>query len=320
MKGMKKMIQHFKMDRNAAVSKTAAAKANWLILTDTTSQERREIIREFALPKDIFSGSEAPEEVSRLEKINPQQGDKTYSLVLTNLSSQRKYSIEQRLEPITFIFSPEYVITYIPHESNFHRRLLKKYGDRIHSTETLIAYACLMIYSHYVAELLAIKKTIDKLDQAARKTTENDALTKLADTERLLVYLDHTLSDQKETLNQLLEKEEFVLNLNNEKLLFDVKQRERHANKLVKIYRDLLETVGGLFSDMMSNNLNHLMKYLDSAALIISIPALVAGLWGMNVGGMPGEKSSIAFLLVIGLSIVLAIAAAFYLSKKDFSR
>lgn len=40
---------------------------------------------------------------------------------------------------------------------------------------------------------------------------------------------------------------------------------------------------------MMDNNLNHIMKYLDSAALIISVPALFAGIWGMNTGGLPGK-------------------------------
>lgn len=54
-----------------------------------------------------------------------------------------------------------------------------------------------MLYTHYIEELLEIKKDIDELDVAARKTTENDALFKLADTERKIVYLDHTLADQK---------------------------------------------------------------------------------------------------------------------------
>lgn len=48
---------------------------------------------------------------------------------------------------------------------------------------------------------------------------------------------------------------------------------------MIEIYRDLLESIGDLFNGMMDNNLNHIMKYLDSAALIISVPALFAGIW-----------------------------------------
>lgn len=66
--------------------------------------------------------------------------------------------------------------------------------------------------------------------------------------------------------------------LNDKKLLYNIKLRQVHAEELITISRDLLETVGGLFSDMMDNNLNHLMKYLDFAALIILIPALILGI------------------------------------------
>ena len=40
---------------------------------------------------------------------------------------------------------------------------------------------------------------------------------------------------------------------------------------------------------MMDSHLNHLMKYLDSAALVIAVPALISGIWGMNVGGLTGK-------------------------------
>ncbi len=77
---------------------------------------------------------------------------------------------------------------------------------------------------------------------------------------------------------------------------------------MILIYRDLLESIGDLFNGMMDNHLNHLMKYLDSAALIISVPAMIAGVWGMNTGGLPGKNSTLGFLLVVIASIVIAAA------------
>ena len=41
---------------------------------------------------------------------------------------------------------------------------------------------------------------------------------------------------------------------------------------------------------MMDSHLNHLMKYLDSAALVIAVSALISGIWGMNVGGLTGKE------------------------------
>ncbi|WP_282100217.1 hypothetical protein [Lactiplantibacillus pentosus] len=39
----------------------------------------------------------------------------------------------------------------------------------------------------------------------------------------------------------------------------------------------------------------------------------------MNTGGLPGEDSPMTFMIVIGLSAVLAIVAGVHLKNKDFS-
>lgn len=69
---------------------------------------------------------------------------------------------------------------------------------------------------------------------------------------------------------------------------------------------------------MMDNHLNNLMKYLDSIALIISIPSLISGIWGMNVGGLPGKDNEFGFLWVILFGAALAIISALLLRKKNY--
>jgi magnesium transporter len=286
---MNDVIQHFEIS-NQHIQEVSPGKGNWLVLKDTTKEEQEEIIKNYRLPQNIFVGGNHAEEVSRLEPLENTALNNSYALGVTNLSAEKKEQIEERLEPL------------------------------IHTFAELISYGIYMLYTHYIEELLEIKKDIDELDVAARKTTENDALFKLADTERKIVYLDHTLADQKSTLNGLWENESFIQDLNDSKLVYDIQLHQKHAEKLIHIYRDLLETVGGLFTDMMDNNLNHLMKYLDSAALIISIPALISGIWGMNTGGLPGKGSSIGFFMVVGVAVLLAIIVAVHLNRKDFSK
>lgn len=49
---------------------------------------------------------------------------------------------------------------------------------------------------------------------------------------------------------------------------------------MIHVYTDLLNSISGLFTAMMDSHLNHLMKYLDSVALILAIPTLISGIWG----------------------------------------
>lgn len=177
-----------------------------------------------------------------------------------------------------------------------------------------------MIYSHYIQELRKIKEVIDALDDDARETTKNEALDRLANTERVVIFLDHTLQEQKETLQTFFEETKFSEQLSDTKLRYEINLRQKYAEKMVRLYRDLLENVGGLFSDMMSNNLNHLMKFLDSAALVVSVPAMIAGIWGMNTGGLPGEDSNLGFFAVSAGAMFLAILTAIYLRNKKYSK
>ncbi|MGX7164260.1 magnesium transporter CorA family protein [Enterococcus massiliensis] len=313
------MIEYYKLNA-AGTLKSDAAEANWVNVQNLSEDEIKDIAEKYDLPIDLFAGIDEPEEVSRVEHLQSEKLGEVYSLVVLNLSDQTEQSIESRLHPISFVVAEKMLLTYSCRDSDFIPSMIAKYSREFNCFEQVIAYSLLSIYDHYLIDLEEIKVRIDQLDKAARKTTENQELFNLADTTRDIVYIDHTLQDQDETLTYLWEKTKFLEKIDNPELVYDVQLRHRQVNKLIAIYRDLLEAIGGLFTDMMDNNLNHLMKYLDSAALVISIPALVSGIWGMNTGGLPGKGSQVGFWVVIVLSVILAVIAAVHLSKKDFTK
>lgn len=293
--------------------------SNWLVIDSSNTKEIEQVIKKYELPQDIFVGVSYPEEVSRMEELTGTSLNQPISLVLLNLSNEKE-TIEKRLTPISFVYSNDLLISCVDKKTDFFVRLIEKYGQVINTFEKAIAYSILEIYTHFVKELKVMKKKIDALDKEARKTTENEELYKQADLEREIVYIDHTLRDQKATLDQLWKSESFVKKLTDDGLLYDIQLRQRQAEKMILIYRDLLESIGDLFNGMMDNHLNHFMKYLDSAALIISIPALIAGIWGMNTGGLPGERSGLGFLFVLIGSIVAAGIVGYHLYRKDYTK
>ena len=71
------------------------------------------------------------------------------------------------------------------------------------------------------------------------------------------------------------------------------------------------------YASIISNNLNVVMKVLASITLLVSIPSLIAAFWGMNTG-VPFEGESWGFWVVIGISVVVCIAAGIVLWKKRF--
>jgi magnesium transporter len=315
------MFSYYFVDEKGVVE-TDEGNCNWLIVDGSDDKALGELIQKFHLPDDTFTGSTYPEEVSRIEYLTETNLNDPLLIALIDLE-KTDGQIEDRLKPVVHIISDGLMITCRDSQhskSNFIEDLLEAYGPSLISFEKILMYSILTIYNHFVDELKTMKKQIDQLDGAARKTTENEELLKQATLERNIVYIDHTLRDQKSTMEELWEDENFTSRLGEGNLLYDVHLRQRQAQKMIVIYRDLLESIGDLFNSMMDNNLNHLMKYLDSAALILSVPALIAGLWGMNTGGMPGERSGWGFFFVILGAIVTTVLVGWYLSRKDYSK
>ena len=312
------MIHYYCIDQGIQATENKEA-ANWLQLQSPSKGEVQAIIDKFQLPADIFIASERPDEVARLEHIDSLGPDRFYELVIFNINPKDSLPMEEQIQPISFIFSDKVLITCSNQDSDIMDVLLTNYQDQVTSIESFILYAILHIYRLFIEQLDILKSDIDVLDQNARKTMSAQELFTLADTERELVFIDHTLKDQALAMATLWKEEAFINRVQNPSLIYDVKLAQRHADKLVNIYRDLLQSIGGLFSDMMSHRLNLLMKFLNSAALILSIPTLISGIWGMN-SQVPGEGTTEGFYLVVIIGAICTFLFALYLKHKDFTK
>lgn len=311
------MIHYYSVDEKG-LQKSSTASGNFWFYNQPTNNEIAALCAEFELPEDLFDGLHHPEEVSRLEVMHTDRHGTVAAAVFLDLERVAETTIEKRLKPIIMFLTEEKLVMATFGNDHLPKKLLRQ-AQPIQTLEQVMATCILVMYTEYVKELRRLKKDIDHLDQAARKTTENEELYRLADLERSVVYLEKTLENQKETLQQLHELSGYTEKVADVRLIRLIRVKQQQAEKMAAIYRELIETIGGLFSDMMDNHLNHLMKYLDSATLIISVPTLIAGLWGMNTGGLPGHDSELGFLLMTVFSLLCGIAAAVHLKIKDYS-
>lgn len=311
------MIKYYAISANGTQLTNDPTSAQWIRLQDPSQEEIYEIIDTYKLPDGLFIMEDYPDEVSRYEKIYSQDHDSLAELVLFNLNHDEHLPMEDQLQPISFIFSENFVISCANQGSETIDTFLDENHHHIYSVELFIIHIIHFIYHHFAFELDTMKRVIDRLDQNARVTTKNEELFLLADTERELVYLDHTLEDQALALKNLWNDEAFIQRANNPSLVYDVKLVQRHVDKKIRIYRDLLKSIGGLFSDIMSNRLNNLMKYLDTLGLIISIPTLISGIWGMN-NHVPGQDTTQGFWAVMIFAAIVTIVFSLFIKNKKF--
>ena len=87
---------------------------------------------------------------------------------------------------------------------------------------------------------------------------------------------------------------------------------------MANVYTNILSSTLDAFASIISNNLNNVMKRLTSITIILSLPALVAGIYGMNVD-IPYQHTPHAFYIPIILSLIVSVVIAGYFMKKNGS-
>lgn len=314
------MEKSFKINHQG-ITESDDETSNLLIYTDVTSESEKTFLNKYDLPKDVFYFDNISPIAPRYEKIQNKQLGETIIFVFTNIVQPDKNSvdIEERLETHVFVLGEEQMFWFIKNSnSNLASEVIEKYQTAIISLESVILYAGLQAYTHFTNELMEQKERIDNLNQQADHTTSNRILLEVTETERNLVMLEHTIDTQEEAFQHLLKDENFLRKLDNPQLVHDIEWYNRQVKNLVHVYKDLFDAVSSLFTDIVSNNLNLLMKFLSSLSLILAASSLIAGLWGMNTGGLPFEEHGFGTYIMLLVAFLAGLAMYLFLKNQKF--
>ena len=136
--------------------------------------------------------------------------------------------------------------------------------------------------------------------------------------EKSLVYFTTSLRSNEVVLEKLLKSERIKKYPEDEDLLEDVIVENRQAIEMSNIYSGILSGMMDAFASVISNNLNIVMKFLAVMTIVLSVPAIIFGAYGMNVNaaGMPLANSPFGFLAIVLISLGVSVAVAIFLAKK----
>jgi magnesium transporter len=135
--------------------------------------------------------------------------------------------------------------------------------------------------------------------------------------QKSLVYFVTALRSN-ELLMMKLERTNFLgLDEDERELLNDLIIDTSQALEMANIYTNILTSTLDAFASIISNNLNAVMKRLTSITIVLSLPALVAGIYGMNVE-IPFMHSPHAFYIPVILSLLVSFLLSWYFMKRKW--
>jgi magnesium transporter len=169
-------------------------------------------------------------------------------------------------------------------------------------------------YLKYLKQMNAMMNAAeDRLEQKM----DNDELMRTMGLGKFLIYFITSLKGNMTVLTRL--KKRLRTLPHDDDLMDDVEIETQQAIDTAEIYNNILERQQETYSSIIGNNLNRIMKTLTVVTILLMIPTVVAGYYGMNVPNRM-EDWWLGFPFAIAISLLLMAIGYLFIRHSKFFR
>jgi magnesium transporter len=133
---------------------------------------------------------------------------------------------------------------------------------------------------------------------------------------RDLLNLRRVIAPERDALLVLSRQEIHLFDRKVAVYFQDVYDHVVRVTDAIDIYQDLLTNALESYLSLVSNNLNQVMKTLTSLTVILVVPTLIAGIYGMNFENMPELKWEFGYPFALSLMAFSVGALFVYFRRK----
>lgn len=146
---------------------------------------------------------------------------------------------------------------------------------------------------------------------------ESDDIAILTKSEEILNQYLSALIPLKSVLDEITTGKYTVLDEKNQDLIEDLMLTVKQSEDLCSINLKSIRSLRDSYQIIFANKLHRTIKLLTALTIILSLPTMVASLYGMNVR-LPFADSSRAFFYVILMILGLSIVAFWFFQRKKW--
>lgn len=284
----------------------------WINLTYPSEEELQSVSSTLNVELDFLRAALDEEETSR---IDTEEGQ-TLIIIDTPAVEKSDSAVVYSTLPLGIIVTETNIITVSLRESSVIRDFADGLVKGVSTTKktSFILHILLRVAKRYLQYLKQIDKLYNHMERQLYKTQRNKELIQLMDLEKSLVYFNTSLKADEVTLEKILRGRIVTLYEEDQDLLEDVLIEIRQAIEMAQIYSSIISSMMEAFASVISNNLNEIMKVLTSITILLTIPNIIFGFYGMNVAGLPFDQF---FWVPIVISVIAIGIVGIVLKKKN---
>ena len=307
------MLTIYKTTEQGLEQLESIANGTWVKAIDPTPAEVQKLV-DWGIDADYINYSLDLDEMPRMER------DEEYTFILVRIPhSQPDSDIPYTTIPLGIMIKGNVIVTICRYEKDMFKVLangkyrLLKTGKRYR----FALYIFLETATRYLAHLREINRITEGIEDQLQKSTRNREVLELLKYQKSLTYFATALRSNEVMMERVQRTQIFNYYEEDQDLLEDVLTENQQAIQMTSINTEILSSMMDAFASIISNNLNGVMKVLAALTIILNLPTIVAGFYGMNVT-LPGATHPLAFLLVFGIAIALTATATYIFYKRDW--
>lgn len=235
--------------------------------------------------------------------------------LIINSPRKEEHSLQYNTAVLALVVSETELLTIHPKSINLQPLFTTIGTAKIpHIFTEILAY----IIDSYGMILRGINTKMLKIEKHVLNSPSNAVLQELFSLQKSIIHFQTTILGLKNICHSIIDSEKKLLW--SEELEDDYKNIEIEINQIEKtlsIYDDVLASEMSLSSSILANNLSKTMKTLTTITIVISIPTLITGFYGMNISSLPFQTHPNSLTIVTAISLIITVGSIYYLYRKD---
>ncbi len=310
-------MQIFKTVGNELIEIESIENGAWINLVNPSKKEINFIIEKLKIEEQSILAALDTEERPRIE-VEDNETLIVVDVPYLDKSAKDKNKVIYSTIPLGIIIANENIITV----SSTNVALLEVFKSQPFkgfSTVKKTTFLLHMLYknsANYLIFLRNIERQSKILEDEIHVSLRNQELLELLVLEKSLVYLSTSIKSNEIVLERLSRMELIKKYPDDLEILEDAIIENKQAMEMAKIYADILGKVMDSFAAIISNNFNILMKRLTAITIIMAVPTILSGIWGMNVKVPFGELHFGFWYVIFIIALVGTVFAIIFKKNK----
>jgi magnesium transporter len=289
--------------------------ACWINLADPSTDEISRVQELTGVPREFLTDPLDKDERPRLEI------DEGITQLIVHVPYHEPHEnlIPFHTLPLGIILTAHHVITICNRQTPVTSTFLDQIR-RICPPEDQFRFVFQLLWHSailYLRYLRDVRQRADMVEQDLHESISNEALMRLLNIEKSLVYFTTSLKANDILIGRLEHTRQLDIPDKDLDILEDVAVEYRQALEMATIHSNILTGTLDTFASIISNNLGNVMKILTSITIVLMLPTLVASIYGMNVP-LPMEHYEYAFPILMGFSFLISAVVVVFLVRRRY--